>query len=140
VWERKEPVRATGVPTPPPRRHRNFLVSPLLVYSYMRDQRQLKFPIFTTNVDTATGRQMEWSVAKLRLPAGGLNCLLRLRVRLLQIQHLLSRFLCQVKRKEPKRRPEFHLGGARPITIAFTCLCSALALPWAWPISALDTS
>jgi len=49
-WEQKEPVRATGVPTPPTRRHRNFLVSLLLVYSYMRDQRQFLFSRFSTTI------------------------------------------------------------------------------------------
>ena len=52
--EWKKPDRATGVPAPPPRRHRNFWLFLLLVYSYIRDQRQLlfslqrqlKFPIF----------------------------------------------------------------------------------------------
>jgi len=83
---------------------------------------------------------MEWSAAERRLPACGLNCFLSLRVRLLQIQHLLPRFLCQVKRREPKGRSEFHLGGAWPITVVFTCLCNALALAWSWPISALDIS
>ena len=87
------------------------------------DQRQLEFPNFTTNVDTATGRQTECSLAQRRLPACGLNCFRSLRVRFLQIQHLLPRFLCQVKRREPKGRPEFHLGGAWPITIVFTRLC-----------------
>ena len=52
------------------------------------DQRQLEFPNFTTNVDTATGRQTEWSVAQRRLPACGLYCFLSLCVLLLQIQHL----------------------------------------------------
>ena len=34
--EWKEPDRATGVPAPPARRHRNFLISLLLDYSYLR--------------------------------------------------------------------------------------------------------
>jgi hypothetical protein len=34
-------------------------------------QRQLKFPIFTTDVDTTAGRETEWSVAQRSFPACG---------------------------------------------------------------------
>jgi hypothetical protein len=54
--EWKEPGRATGVPAPPPRRHRGLLISPLIKDNYYFPSATIRIPEFTTNFDGATGR------------------------------------------------------------------------------------